>query len=145
MLQKSVTQVNTHYKKEHPNDSVSTLCRLRPKNVKIEKHRSLIQCLWEYCENVNLKLKAFNTLVIKVNNQYTYEAVDLTLCDRNGETFHNFQCIEGNCMKCGTATLRRKIQPVLTNEELRLTRLDYVSVPNHKTGKETRYTLVHKD
>jgi len=69
MLQKSVKQVYTDYKNEHPNDSVSfsTYCRLRPKNVKTQKHRSLIHCVCEYCKNVNLKLKAFNTLAIKAN------------------------------------------------------------------------------
>ena len=40
-------------------------------------------------------------------------------------------------MKCGTATLSRKIQPLLTNEEIEWTKLNYISVPNHKTGQET--------
>ena len=48
-------------------------------------------------------------------------------------------------MKRGTATLSRNIQLLLTNEELRLTRWDCASVPNHKTGKETIDTLVHTD
>ena len=63
---------------------------------------------------------------------------DLILCNRQGETFQNIACIEGNCMKCGTATLSRKIQPLLTNEEIEWTKLNYISVPNHKTGNETK-------
>ena len=43
-------------------------------------------------------------------------------------------------MKCGTATLSRKIQPLLTNEEIEWTKLNYISVPNHKTGQETQET-----
>ncbi|XP_052097320.1 glutamic acid-rich protein-like, partial [Mytilus californianus] len=49
--------------------SKSKFLKMRPKNVKLQNQRKLIQCLCEYCENVNLKITAFNNFAVRKNQQ----------------------------------------------------------------------------
>ena len=112
------------WKAENPNTklSKSKFCQMRPPNVKSQNNRKLIQCLCEYCENVSLKLNAFNKLATKRNKSEIrlrdkFEAVNMILCNKNGKQFHNIECVEGKCLKCGTETHSKRMEPlIITNE-----------------------------
>ncbi|CAC5391095.1 unnamed protein product [Mytilus coruscus] len=72
VLQKSMTEIYSDWKAENQNTklSKSKFLKMRPKNVKLQNQRKLIQCLCEYCENVNLKITAFNNFAVRKNQQH---------------------------------------------------------------------------
>ena len=146
VLQKSMTEIYSDWKAENQNTklSKSKFLKMRPKNVKLQNQRKLIQCLCEYCENVNLKITAFNNFAVRKNQQHLrirdkYEAINMILCDKNGEQFNKITCIEGKCVNCGTENLSKRMEPlIIANEEMKWQKWDFVNVPNHKTGKEIK-------
>lgn len=61
----------------------------------------------------------------------------MILCNKNGKQFHNIECVEGKCLKCGTETLNKRMEPLITtNEGVQWQKWDNVRVINRKTGKE---------
>ncbi|CAC5367851.1 unnamed protein product [Mytilus coruscus] len=146
VLQKSMTEIYSDWKAENQNTklSKSKFLKMRPKNVKLQNQRKLIQCLCEYCENVNLKITAFNNFAVRKNQQHLrirdkYEAINMILCEKNGEQFNKITCIEGKCVNYGTENLSKRMEPlIIANEEIKWQKWDFVNVPNHKTGKEIK-------
>lgn len=58
------------------------------------------------CTNVDLKIYALSQLAAKFKSNVKidskYEAVEKTLCERGNEKWHKKNCIQRECVACGT-------------------------------------------
>ena len=147
VMNMSLDTAYTKWKSQNPEKKLSKdkFIKLRPKNVKTQKHRRLFQCLCEYCENVKLKITVVNRLAekaklpdLKLKNEY--EAVDAVRCPKQEETerFHKLRCIDGKCNDCGTKLLKDKLRPLLEiddQSEVEWNRWQTVITVNPKTQK----------
>ena len=94
--------------------SFSTFVKLRPTSVKTQERNRMLQCLCEYCVNVDFKIDALSTKCLQfgiiLSNKY--EASSMTLCPKLGQHYKKC-CIDRECKDCGTSQLKRRLQPLL--------------------------------
>ena len=121
VLECCIHTVFLQYKQENPTVEISfsSFSKLRPKNILVTSNTKLMQCLCEYCINVDFKLKALNakcrlekldSLVIA----HKYELSYVTLCPREGDkVYHRRACIHRECEECGIDNIRSHFQPLL--------------------------------
>ena len=105
--------------------STSKFCELRPKHILTPTKAKLYQCLCEYCANVDLKLKAINTVSASVGVKCgdlidRYHASDKTICKQTGLD-PMISCIDRKCGKCGTSLLMQYLDPLLQNCSSKMT------------------------
>ena len=84
---------------EHANKvSFAIFKRHRPANILPFTSHKYIECLCEYCENVDLKLKALNATTLPyLRIQDRYSASRLTLClKENGK--YTRKCLDRECI-----------------------------------------------
>lgn len=87
--------------------SFAHFARCRPRHIRPARRNFLRQCLCEYCENVNLKLKAINSMAARHNNncriRHVYHAVDLVTCGRQDGQWKK-ACAFRECDTCKDGT-----------------------------------------
>ena len=121
---------------------------LRPKRVFLQKKQKLLQCLCEYCENVNIKIKALNKIGEKAEPQIKlgdkYNAVAISMCPKMPEEhFHKLNCIDRSCTECGSQIFEGMFANVDVGE-VQWNRWELVTHPRD-TGKPVkRRELVEK-
>lgn len=102
------------YYREHANKvSFAVFKRHRPANILSFTSHKYVECLCEYCENVDLKLKALNvTTPPHLRIQDRYGASCLTLCQReNGE--YKRKCLDRECIDHRVTSLTHHLHTVL--------------------------------
>ena len=110
----TINDAYNKFQESHPEDKISRskFAKHCPSHVRTQRHRKLIQCLCEYCTNVEEMIKAADKQCgavghpeSKVRNRYN--AVSLTMCPKlPSEKYHNIDCIKRNCQHCGVYKLR---------------------------------------
>ena len=83
--------------------SFSCFARRRPDDVKVVSKMPLIQCLCEYCANIELKLAALNKKAGRQVVKDRYQLLATYLCPKGAhEKYYNRSCYEeGKCQQCG--------------------------------------------
>lgn len=110
ILQKSMKSTYSAWQNENPNMKLcfSKFCTLRPSHILPYVKAHLNQCLCEYCENMDLKLKVINQVVQAKNLDCEirdrYHASDITICPPSDDArkLHKLLCTD--CKKfqeCG--------------------------------------------
>ena len=121
ILNTSVAQAYKIYKEENPDDRISssTFVQCRPGHVLPVANRKHIQCLCEYCANVEELLKTTNKQCHKLNQPKLVirdksDVLKLTLCPReDGRQFHNAKCYQRECSECSVDSVREHFGPVV--------------------------------
>ena len=105
VLQRSLKETFKGFQDSHAEIklSKSKFAEMRPKIVLTHRHSKWIQCLCEYCANIDLKIKELNK-ASSANSVHCcildrYHAANLTMCADistidTGDKFHNLQCID---------------------------------------------------
>ena len=95
-LRKPLSAYHKDYVDQGGKASYSTFAKCRPKHVRKMSNARLNQCLCEYCENVNLKVKAVNRISLRHTRiNHVYHAVALSTCQGGGKACAYRQC--GDC------------------------------------------------
>lgn len=141
VLPKRVADVYNDFKKEHPGSKISltTFSRRRPENVMLAGSHAFYQCLCEFCENPNLKLKKLNRFL--KNKICDVEAlVNSTLCEKEGGFSRD--CMERNCESCGVDTVTSAWKREIENLDEEVTWLKWEKTElAHKDQVEKKGTL----
>ena len=106
--------------------SFSKFVSLRPKSVKTMNKNHLNGCLCEYCANLEMKVKALKKTVPIVEGKESgfvvngrYDLLKMTLCARKeGAQFHERECIDRKCSKCGPKKLETQVKSALNRTKL---------------------------
>ena len=121
VLEKSIRDMYKEFKLEHPEVNISEdkFRKLRPKNIKVSAWQKWQICLCEYCVNLELKLKSFNKFHVtsekKMNSKF--DVLNASLCEKpTGSRFHQIECINRSCKKCGVEILKRKLNSSCQNK-----------------------------
>ncbi|XP_071507484.1 uncharacterized protein [Diadema antillarum] len=117
VMESSIANLYQKYTKAHPDNPVSAgmFYSYRPKHVKTRGQAKYIGCLCEYCENINLKIQAINSLH-KGTFKDGYDVVKATMCPKPPEwDFNHHSCISRKCKKCGVDMLDQRLQPILAD------------------------------
>ena len=115
VLNRTITQLYCDFKKKYPgiNISRSTFSSLRPKHIKLMKFNKRNSCLCEYCENINLKLKACNKFPsFPYSNKFLLNSD--SLCEHTGQ-FPAVKCIDRKCSECGIQKVSEKMSKFMAN------------------------------
>lgn len=87
--------------------------RHRPANILPFTSHKYIECLCEYWENFDLKLKALNaTTPPHLRIQDRYSACHLTLCPKENDEYKR-KCLDRECIDCGVTSLSHHLHTVL--------------------------------
>ena len=102
VLERSLRILYREYLQGNSYIGFSTFCKYRPKNIKSQGFTKFNQALCETCENVDLKLKALNSVVrppVAANKDGLLERV---MCERHDEgRYFKPDCIHIKCQLCG--------------------------------------------
>ncbi|GFR84664.1 Cc8L18.2-like protein [Elysia marginata] len=90
--------------------SFPTFCRYQPKNVKKQDAIKFNQALCEFCENLDLKIKAVKagTTSFATNQE---DLIEKILCSKNGPIFLKDECVRRTCEICG----QKKVSDLVDN------------------------------
>lgn len=145
VLQTSLESAYNSWKDENPGKNLSydKFCKLRPKHVLNQKHRKLFQCLFQYCENMKLKIQEINKLADKCKKpelklKDKYSAVNESMCPKDGNRYHKLDCIDRKCNNCGVINLENKLVVLSENEAGNISwkKWSMVKRTNPKNNKE---------
>ncbi|XP_033630608.1 uncharacterized protein LOC117292604 [Asterias rubens] len=117
LMESTVADLYHKYKKMHPDQPVSAgiFYSLRPKNVKTKAQAKYVGCLCEYCENINLKIEAVNS-IHKGTFKDGYDVIRTTMCPKPpGCDFNHPSCITRKCTKCGVDKMDQRLHPILAD------------------------------
>lgn len=112
IMTKNVSEAFNDYSQLYPEDAIglSTFANLRPKHILLSKHQKLIQCLCEYCSNIDEFLKVLNKACSQQNKPELkldrIKALNITLCDKGQQDFHKLECVDRACDHCNVSALR---------------------------------------
>lgn len=118
ILQKSMKSTYSAWQNENPNMKLcfSKFCTLRPSHILPYVKAHLNQCLCEYCENMDLKLKVINQVVQAKNLDCEirdrYHASDITICPPSDDArkLHKLLCTD--CKKFQECGVDAYLQPL---------------------------------
>jgi len=152
VLDRPMNNVYKDFQQEHLEVKVrfSTFAKKRPSNIGTTKKQPWYSCLCEMCTNLELKLKSLNNFATKVGKSDTkiknkYEAVNITLCDRNNNQFYRLKCVERKCNDCRTDMIMVYLQPLVKEhgeEVIEYTRWDPVKTQNRKGENVSKVMMV---
>ena len=92
--------------------SKSTMRNYKPKSVLLSSSTPVLQCLCDYCENIELMTKALVAAGVKGIPSSKYLCIDATLCDitvgqfGTDYKFRHHNCIQRQCTECGKGKLK---------------------------------------
>lgn len=119
----------------------STFAQLKPCNVETTCKRKWNACLCEMCTNVDLKIYALSQLAAKFKSNVKidskYEAVEKTLCERGNEKWHKKNCIQRECVACGTDGVVSFFTPLMretSNQKIKY--IKWERMTKEKNGKQ---------
>jgi len=93
----------------------SKFCTLRPSHI---LPYVKAQCLCEYCENTDLKLKVINQVVqaknldCKIRNRYHASGIIVCPPSDYARKLHKLACIDRKCQECGVDAVELYLQPL---------------------------------
>ena len=88
--------------------SLSTYCKYRPKNFKLQGKIPFHQSYCERCQNFDNVVEEINKFMLGVPRTLA-DCVDSSLCDYN-TFFPSINCILRNCNRCGTKKLKDSLE-----------------------------------
>ena len=99
-----------------PSVSFSHFAKCKPQHVHPRRDWRLRLCLCEYCTNVDLKIRALNTIATRVENtariRQGYHAVDLVTCGREDGRWKK-DCAYRDCAQCKNKSLEQHARRLL--------------------------------
>ncbi|CAC5406234.1 unnamed protein product [Mytilus coruscus] len=119
-LEGSLKRTYDQYNNENPEKKISyaKFAQLRPKNVLPMSKQKYMQCLCEYCVNVDFKIESLKSFcsVHKIDNIATdrYDLSRLTLCPKEGNHYKK-DCIDRNCGNCGLTKIDDAVTELIEN------------------------------
>ncbi|XP_033754519.1 uncharacterized protein LOC117343464 [Pecten maximus] len=105
-LECSLKTTYTKFTEENPDQQISysKFASLKPDNVLPMTKNKYLQCLCEYCINIDFKVKSLKCFCVQkkipVVASDRYEMSRNTLCPKEGE-YYQKHCIDRECEKCG--------------------------------------------
>ena len=86
---------------QSPVVSFSTFCKLRPKQVLLQKHNIREYCLCPYCQNIKYKLMALkHARALPDNITSEKSLVEAILCPKGDNEYCGAECIRRECNQC---------------------------------------------
>ena len=124
--------------------ALSTFACRRPSNVKLLDSRPWVQCLCEYCCNIELKVNALNRMAKRKVLKSRYEVLEMTQCPKENGNYRK-ECYERRCQECGCDKLKSVHEDVLRdeNQEIKWRRWERV-VEVHEGKTVRKQKLVDK-
>ena len=94
---------------------------LHQNHVTTVSRQKFVNCLCEYCLNVQYKLQKINSIAkamgrddLKLDNKY--EVTSMSLCKSDSE-YHNPACVKRKVKECGVTSLNTNFRPLVLEED----------------------------
>ena len=119
VLNKPVNELYHDYRHLYPEEKIgqTVFSSLHPQNVLPARKRCLVQCLCEYCVNIDEAVKSINRTCmshnlpnVKVNSKTSL--ISMSLCPTDSE-YHRRPCVDRECNLCGVHTVRAHFGPAV--------------------------------
>ena len=113
IMNSTVEDAFREFQQQNPGDKIglSAFAHHRPTSVLTMSSKKHIQCLCEYCANIDELLKSVNKQCdklacpqFKVKEKHTL--LKMTLCPKGDAPYHRPQCYSRSCDLCGVHTIR---------------------------------------
>ena len=121
ILDKSLKDLFKEFKKQNTNIkiSLSNFSKMRPKHINTARTSKLRQCLYEYCTNIEEKLKVLNNFTkehpkCRIKDKYVFSQI--TLCKDVKDGDDSISCLERNCSSCGIQKIDNYLKPVIRSK-----------------------------
>ena len=139
LLNKPLNECYDDFTQKNPDIKVSrsTYCKLRPQNVVSYRKRPFLQCLCEYCVNVENAMNVINQTCTNLNLSdlkiSTSKITSFSLCSKLS-TDSSKACIDRQCATCGVHLVRDHLGPVIDASAEK--ELSFYQWENHQYEKD---------